>query len=277
MQRKAVVLDLDGTLLNSHKSVSPNTLQAVLGFIQTGNLAVIATARPLRTVMRLLPQELRSCHLVLCNGAWIVREETVVYRNEIPPCVVLRLTAELARIGLQPGIEAEDRLYSDLKGDAPSPWVYSPLNEYPGTPACKVLTHVPAGIDMAVLDAIIPPDLAYVITDQGTLMQIARRSCSKAAACSLIFHTERVDMANTYAFGDDTNDISVFEAVGMGIAMENAATELKKVAHAVTTSNDADGVAAGIAKFVLGQGAGDLTRMSRQVRWVDTPSAKGPA
>lgn len=53
------------------------------------------------------------------------------------------------------------------------------------------------------------------------------------------------------AFGDGENDISMIEEAGIGVAMENGVEPLKKMADYITKSNDEDGVAAAIEKFVL--------------------------
>jgi len=53
------------------------------------------------------------------------------------------------------------------------------------------------------------------------------------------------------ACGDSDNDYSMIEVAGFGVAMENASKELKDIADAVTLSNDEDGVAYAIEKWVL--------------------------
>lgn len=55
------------------------------------------------------------------------------------------------------------------------------------------------------------------------------------------------------AFGDGDNDIAMLREVGFGVAMQNADEEVKAVADYVTGSNDEDGVAKAIARFVLGE------------------------
>lgn len=54
-------------------------------------------------------------------------------------------------------------------------------------------------------------------------------------------------------FGDGDNDIAMLREVGFGVAMQNADEEVKAVADYVTGSNDEDGVAKAIARFVLGE------------------------
>ena len=58
-------------------------------------------------------------------------------------------------------------------------------------------------------------------------------------------------LENCMAFGDGMNDFTMVEQAGLGIAMENAEPEVKRVAKYVTLSNDEDGVAKGIDKWIF--------------------------
>ena len=60
-----------------------------------------------------------------------------------------------------------------------------------------------------------------------------------------------VDIADTYAFGDGINDLSMIRAAGHGVAMGNAVDEVKAAAEYVTADIDKDGVALGLAHFGL--------------------------
>ncbi|MFW5742457.1 MAG: HAD family hydrolase, partial [Spirochaetota bacterium] len=249
--RKAVVLDLDGTLLTGRKEVTPRTLEAVRVCLAENHLVVIATARPLRTIVHLLPSDLLECYVVLCNGARIVLKGECVHRNELPGGEVGRVVDAVTACGLSPAIEADDHLYMDPEPDHVPFCDYSSLASYQGIPACKVLGFSRRPVSASLISDALPAGLNCVVTDGGTLAQIARTGCSKATACRIVFEAERIDPARTYAFGDDTNDLSLFGAVRYGIAMANAVPELKAVAYAVTESNDADGVARGIEEYVL--------------------------
>jgi hydroxymethylpyrimidine pyrophosphatase-like HAD family hydrolase len=56
---------------------------------------------------------------------------------------------------------------------------------------------------------------------------------------------------NCMAFGDGMNDFTMVEAAGLGIAMANAEPEVKRVAKDMVPSNDEDGVARGIEKWIF--------------------------
>jgi len=58
-----------------------------------------------------------------------------------------------------------------------------------------------------------------------------------------------LDVSESMAFGDGSNDRSMIEAAGIGVAMANAEQPLKELADYVTDTNDNDGVAKAIAHF----------------------------
>lgn len=249
-RRKAILLDLDGTLLNSDRTVSSRDTEMVRRYADNGHLIVIATARPLRTALTALPMALREGYLVTFNGAWIFRGEEMIHRREIPSAQVLRVVEALHAHGFQPAIEAADRLYTDINSPPGSNWERLPLAEYPQVAACKVPAQGHRRIDESLISRIIPEDLEFVIIDGGTLLQVARRGCSKASACEVVLDREGIDPVDAVAFGDDVNDIPMFELAGFSVAMGNAVRQVKTAADAVTLSNDADGVAHGLARYV---------------------------
>jgi Cof subfamily protein (haloacid dehalogenase superfamily) len=249
---KAIILDLDGTLFNSGKEISRKNLNAILQCMDRGYFIIIATARPLRTVMNKLPAELAGCYLVLCNGAWIVRNGDILYRHEMKGETALDIVKKLKQHGYNPSVEANNCIYFDDEKYPGFEGYHFPLHHYASDNACKVLASKSTGIDRDVIHSIVPQDLSYVITDNNTLVQILRRNCSKASACKKILDLENIPVSHTYAFGDDHNDIPVFELVNYGIAMGNAVKQLKEQAQYITVSNDDDGVAYGIVTWVLG-------------------------
>jgi Cof subfamily protein (haloacid dehalogenase superfamily) len=249
--KKAIVLDLDGTLFNNQKEVSEFNRDVLRKCRDNGFLIIIATARPLRTVLRRIPSDFRDDYLVLCNGAWVVRNGEVAYRDEMPAHMVRSIVSELLDIGLAPSIEANDCFYTDGERDPGFIGSYFPLGSYPGVDACKVLSYSKTGIDHDRVMQMFGDTVSPVITDSGTLLQVSSKTCSKLNACLKILGDEGVSLADTFAFGDDNNDLSIFEAVGCGIAMANSTVELQRVAKHVAASNDEDGVGKGILKYVL--------------------------
>lgn len=90
-----------------------------------------------------------------------------------------------------------------------------------------------------------------IATDEGVLVQIMHKSASKEKAVQWVLSDIGVSSENVMVFGDDFNDLGLFHMSGFPVAMGNAIVELMNCAAHVTDSNDDDGVAVAIERFVL--------------------------
>lgn len=82
-------------------------------------------------------------------------------------------------------------------------------------------------------------------------LDIMPKGISKGNSLLEIADYFNIDHADTIAFGDEINDLSMIKAAGIGVAMGNAIDEIKKAADVVTLTNDEDGVAAYIIDNIL--------------------------
>lgn len=89
---------------------------------------------------------------------------------------------------------------------------------------------------------------------EGYILEVTSSRASKWAALAELAADMGIEPDEIMAIGDDRNDASMVAGAGLGVAMGNAVDEVKAVADAVTASNDDDGVAEAIARFVLGAG-----------------------
>jgi Cof subfamily protein (haloacid dehalogenase superfamily) len=85
----------------------------------------------------------------------------------------------------------------------------------------------------------------------SAVLDIFNVGTSKGKALHFVAERFGFDPINTMAIGDGINDIDLLEAVGMPVAVANAIPEAKAIARAVVSSNDEDGVAEAIERFVL--------------------------
>ncbi|MGG2015115.1 HAD family hydrolase [Bacillus sp. S10(2024)] len=255
---KGIVLDLDGTLLNSQKEVSKRNLQAIRECYRNGITVIFATARPPRSVNAFLPQELQEmAAFVYYNGALII-DKTSEYKQHYP--IESAITDEIFEYVITHhsdaclSIESEDTWYSNKMLDYSkamnaivNPIVVS-LDELKEMKASKLLiTQYPY---YEKLHKQFEHKVNTVCTDSGTLIQIMAKGVSKKQAIMDLCVQSQIPMSSIMAFGDDWNDLDLFHACGFPIAMENAIHELKELAYVVTKSNDEDGVAEVLEKLI---------------------------
>jgi Cof subfamily protein (haloacid dehalogenase superfamily) len=249
---KAIVLDLDGTLLDSQKRISGRNRRAVEACMERGERIIVATARPPRAVKLALPEEwFAACSIVSYNGAhtscpalgW-VNERNV--SPELTGSVIGDVLSADPQAELS--IEHRDRWYSyrDIEFrdrlNAVTNAEVMELDRLKELSAAKIL--IGSYSEGGALAERYADRLHVLVTDGGTLVQITSHEASKEAAVAELCRRHGIGMAEVAAFGDDTNDIGLFQAVGYPVAMGNAIPELKRIARIVTDTNDADGVAA---------------------------------
>ena len=80
-----------------------------------------------------------------------------------------------------------------------------------------------------------------------------KEGCSKKNAIYILADKLGIKKEEIIVMGDGGNDISMFECAGLKIAMENAEEHLKEKADFITASNNDDGVAKAIQKFVFNE------------------------
>ncbi|MHA6533314.1 HAD family hydrolase [Paenibacillus sp. BAC0078] len=257
MRFAAVVLDLDGTLLNSDKKISERNYKSVIACHEEGMQLIFATARPPRAVNAFLPKELLTLgSFVYYNGAMIVCNHLGINVHEpihrsiaaavLEHCISVHSDLEL-------GIEVQDEWFSlkevdyatvmNVKG---TPVVKS-LEELKGYDATKIL--ITGNIDVEALRKKFPTELNILVTDNGQLIQIMSSKASKELAVLSLLAKLGVSKEETVVFGDDHNDIGLFNVCGWSFAMGNAIQELKTIASEVTETNDNDGVAVGLERI----------------------------
>jgi Cof subfamily protein (haloacid dehalogenase superfamily) len=247
----AVVLDLDGTLLNSNKQVSDRNYKSILRCYERGLKIIFATARPPRAVNSFLPQELiQMGSFVYYNGALITCKRSGIHLHEpIYSNISKQVLAYCihANPDIELGIEVQDEWfslkdidYSIVMNVGGNPIVKS-IDELATYDATKIL--MTGRMDIQKLLEKFDSILNILVTDQGSLIQIMSKHASKEIAVSKLIDAYDLKMDEVIAFGDDHNDAGLFRSCGHSVAMGNAINELKEMASEITATHDDDGVA----------------------------------
>lgn len=263
---KLLVLDLDGTLLHSSGVLSPEAIRTIERCREAGITVVIATARPPRS-SRMFYEQLRlNTPSIHYNGALICNFTTgeMLLHRPIPGA----LAAELhdAALQLDPAavisLEVCDKWYMNRKMTAFKteterigfkPDHIGNLRQFFREPVTKVLISFPTvGVHVAwpKLGDIFDGRLSLTKAEEG-IIQIMNGGVSKGSAVQFLMERLGVRPVETAAIGDAPNDIPMFQAVGLSIAMGNAYPETKAAAKHVTLTNDENGAAAAIEEYIL--------------------------
>jgi Cof subfamily protein (haloacid dehalogenase superfamily) len=88
-------------------------------------------------------------------------------------------------------------------------------------------------------------------TSQPNLLEFVNLNTSKGAAMQKIGERYGIAQSEMMAIGDNFNDVEMIRYAALGVAMGNAPQEVKDIADAVTLTNEEDGVAEAIYRYVL--------------------------
>jgi len=262
---KLLALDLDGTLLNSSLRLSDVNGEAVRAAMERGVQVVLATARfygiALRTASRLEVQT----PLICSNGALVKRP------TDGRELLHLHLDQDLAREVTTLGDDQGWEMFTTIGGTTYMQMRPGIIPErLPGglKTAERQSDHLGEGPPTCVLvfgeDAVNEISSRFLPAYDGRAgfsinrpansphyVILTHPHADKARALEIVLSELGVGAEETIAIGDSESDVGMFRLAGLGIAMRNSPDEVKKAALHVAPTNDEDGVAWAIRKFLL--------------------------
>jgi len=253
---RVIVTDLDGTLLRQDKTISERTLRAMNEIVTKGYRFIVATARPKRAVTGIIPSRFLDYYLICYNGAEIYHGDQLIYSNYLEAGAVGKTVRRFLENypGIRISLEIMNRLYANFDVSIMSGWLpeytFVDFEDFEFRPSAKILVDLREVDDVGRIYSFLPDDFNMVVTDGGTLGQIAHKDVSKMNAIRALSGILGFRYSDVIAFGDDYNDIDMLRECGIGIAMGNAPDEVKRVAKRVTYTNDNDGVAIELERII---------------------------
>lgn len=266
MNYRVIALDLDGTLTNNRKEVTPRTFQALQKAIDQGSIIVLASGRPtygIEPVADHLKLNERGGYILSYNGGkivnWQTKEELYAkhLQSELIPLLYdYARNRDYALLGYKgPQIITE-------KPDDPYVIEEARINRMP----IVGVSSLPEKIEANPTKLLLTGDPEKMIKAEeeltemlGTKMDIFRsapffvelvpKGIDKAQSLERLLVHLGFSPADLLAFGDGYNDLSMIRYAGMGVAMANAAPEVRAEADYITLSNEEDGIAAALAYF----------------------------
>ncbi|MGB0034238.1 MAG: HAD-IIB family hydrolase [Candidatus Acidiferrales bacterium] len=277
MPIRMIALDLDGTLLDSTSHVPEENARVVAEAAACGVEIVIVTGRRFdfaRPATDLIPCDL---HLIVNNGALIKSKEGRTHQRHLLPAgtarKVLDGTAEYrAGTGVIFDRPRERQIVLErVDWDDPFRGGYfrrnrdfiaevSPLTDcLNGDDPIQVMYSGPcvemrsAKTTLESLD--IAPDYTLALTEYEardfSILDVLRRGVSKGVALAEWARRRGIAREEVMAIGDNWNDREMLEFAGLPVVMGNAVPQLKSPGYAVTLSNNENGVAEAIRRYVL--------------------------
>ncbi len=264
---KLVAIDLDGTLLNSQHELSERNEKAIKSAVKNGVTVILATGKTRSSALKIIEQLKLDSPGIYVQGLVThaadgsIIQQTTLDKNIIRQVITFAEDREFSLVaysGTRTLVRARNRDTNIfVEYGEPQPEVVGPLqNILDDTPINKIAAiHRSDPRRVTALRW----QLNMQINGTARLMQagvpemveILPSGASKGAAFKRLLKSLNIDSETALSIGDGENDIEMLQHAGIGIAVGNAGAAVKKVADHIVATNDADGVAEALEKFVL--------------------------
>lgn len=278
MSIKVIIMDVDGTLTNTKKVVTPKTKAALLKAQEAGAILILASGRPTSGLTDLASElEMDKHHglLVAFNGSKVMDCETMnVLFNQTMTVeegqAVLNHMKNFDRV--RPMIDKGDYMYVTNVYDNYITYNGAPFNviEYESRggkfklcevddlatfadyPLNKILTTADPEYLQEHYEEMMAPfkDSLSCMFTGPFYFEFTAKGIDKAKALDTVLIPMGYKKEEMIAFGDGHNDASMVKYAGTGVAMANAVDALKEIADDITLSNDEDGIAQSLYKYM---------------------------
>lgn len=252
-----LLFDLDGTLLQSDKTISKRTLNALKACRDKGKLIGVSTSRSEQNSMIFL-KELMPDILISSGGALVKKGGEYIYTAEFSEAETKNMIETARSICGQDceiTIDTINAHYWNYKTDPKKldqSWgdsIYTDFVHFSES-ALKMCVEIFNENDAKELENKLEECDCIRFSD-GYWYKFTKKDVTKENAIMKLSDICGLDIRSIVAFGDDFADIGMLELCGLGIAMGNAIDAVKEKANVVIGSNDEDGIAVFIEENLL--------------------------
>ena len=270
MEQKIFFTDLDGTLLNDDKKITPATMECLNRITDQGHILVLISGRPPLSVIEMketlhIPDQ--NLYYVAFNGGLTIEAKTgkIIDEHRLTMEQVRYLVNTCQNRGVH--IHSYNKDHIIAKAQTPELTFYQRnihlpalfTDDIPGAltePPCKCLIISLEGQSVLreIRDELLPmcQDQVQLVFSNEWLLEAFPATSGKGAAMAALARHLNIPLSHTLAAGDQDNDISMLQTAGIGIAMCNGSDGAKKAAGKVTAcDNNHDGLVPFLEKFFL--------------------------
>ena len=265
MKYKLIAVDIDDTLLNRKKEISPLTKAALLQAQENGVKVAVASGR-LPYGVRPFAEQLEvfrygGYYMGFNGGAIMNSKNELIGKSYLPDRYIKPVYEFLRPTNVTAMVHKGDVIYADKKVN-PYTHIESDVIGLP----LNLVDDLPSFIDWHIHKYLLagdPEELqelqAKLIAALGNevdiylsapwFLEVMPKGVDKGYGLQTICDDAGIDISEAVAFGDSYNDIRMIQRAGMGVAMGNAEEALKQVADMVTDDCDHDGIAKALEKL----------------------------
>ena len=276
---KAIVMDVDGTLTNDRKEITQKTKETLLNAQKQGILLILASGRPTTGLVGLgteLEMDKNNGLFISYNGSKVVNFQTGedLFNEPLSVEDAKAVLEHMKKFDVRPMIDKGEYMYVNdvyncmikFRGEDFNVIKYESrggnyklceiddLAAFVDYPLNKILTTSdPEYLEEHYLKIMEPfKDKLNCMFTAPFYFEFTAKNIDKAKALDTVLKPLNITADEVIAFGDGHNDISIVKYAGIGVAMENAVSDLKEIADEITLSNEQDGIAESLKKHIPG-------------------------
>lgn len=274
---KAIVMDVDGTLTNDKKEITPKTREVLLKAQEQGILLILASGRPTTGLVemgKVLEMDKNNGLFISYNGSKVINFQTgeELFNEPLKLEDAKAVLEHMKKFEIKPMIDKGDYMYVNdvyncmirFRGEPFNVIKYESrggnyklceiddLAAFVDYPLNKILTAgEPEYLQEHYIEMMEPfKDKLNCMFTGPFYFEFTAKDIDKAKALDTVLKPLDITADEVIAFGDGHNDISIIKYAGIGVAMENAVADLKEAADEITLSNEQDGIAESLLKHI---------------------------
>lgn len=274
---KAIVMDVDGTLTNDKKEITPKTREVLLKAQKQGILLILASGRPTTGLVemgKVLEMDKNNGLFISYNGSKVVNFQTgeELFNEPLKLEDAKAVLEHMKKFEIKPMIDKGDYMYVNdvyncmirFRGEPFNVIKYESrggnyklceiddLAAFVDYPLNKILTAgEPEYLQEHYIEMMEPfKDKLNCMFTGPFYFEFTAKDIDKAKALDTVLKPLDITADEVIAFGDGHNDISIIKYAGIGVAMENTVADLKEAADEITLSNEQDGIAESLLKHI---------------------------
>lgn len=265
---KLIALDMDGTLLRKDKTISERTFNALQAARQRGVKVVLSTGRPvmgIRNYLEYLGLNQDDEYAITFNGSAVQTGKSghMLFQKFMTGEDLHKIYKLSKEHDLNiHAFDKDGRLitpraneYTDVEAEINKIQVH--IEDFNNIKYDDKIIKVMIVDDPAKLDKLtkeIPEEYLSnysIMRSASIFLEFLKPGINKGIGLSVLSESLNISKEEIIAVGDADNDIAMIKYAGLGVAMGNAFPQVKEAANYITDTNDEDGVAKVIEKFIL--------------------------
>lgn len=246
LKYRLLALDMDGTLLTDDHKISPETAKWIHAASEAGVHVCLSTGRTYKEAAPFGAELGLDTPMITVNGSEVWKNPRELLHRELFGQEMIRKMHDIAlshnvwfwAYSLE-GLHSEENWYDGVIEE--KQWLKFGYNSNDDAIRHQIMMELQnvGGLE--------------ITNSTPWNIEVNPQGISKASGIRTVCELLGIDMAETIAVGDSLNDLAAIQAAGVGVAMGNAQLAVKENADYVTSSNNEDGIAQVIRKFIFEQ------------------------